>query len=87
LLCGFISFDNGYIDRYFGIYFEMIMDNVITIVILIVVCFFLGFLSYIILKSKMNDVCKVILLVFSSLFCFPVAVYNAVMLGLYLRKN
>jgi hypothetical protein len=87
LLCGFIAFDSGYIDRYFGIYFEMIMDTIIFIVILIAVCFFLGFLSYKIWRSKMDGVYKGISLTFLSLFCFPVAVYNAIMLGLYLERR
>jgi ABC-type dipeptide/oligopeptide/nickel transport system permease component len=69
------------IDRYFGIYFEVIMDTVIVIVILFAVCFFLGFLSYRIYESKMDGVYKAILLVFLSLFCFPVAIYNIIIVG------
>lgn len=65
----------------------MIMDTIIIIVILLAVCFFLGFLSYRIWKSKMNEVYKVILLFLLSMFCFPVAVYNAIMLGLYLERR
>jgi hypothetical protein len=80
LLCGFIAFDSGYIDRYFGIYFE-VMDTIVIIVILIAVCFFWGFLSYKIWESKMDGVYKAILLVFLSLFCFPVAIYNIIIVG------